>query len=108
MSLYMYQGAYTPESWAAQINDPQNRVEAVGKKVCDSVGGELVGGWLSFGDFDIVLILDVPDNISAAAIGLAVASGGAIKSSKTTVLMTGDEGVAALQKASSVSYAPKK
>ena len=108
MPLYMYQGAYTPESWSAQISDPQNRVEAVGNRVCESVGEKLVGGWLSFGDFDIVLILDVPDNVSAAAIGLAVASGGAIKSSKTTVLMSGDEGVAALQKASSVTYAPKK
>lgn len=108
MPLYMYQGSYTPESWAAQISDPQNRVESIGNRVCESVGGKLIGGWLSFGEFDIVLILDVPDNISVAAIGLAVASGGAIKSSKTTVLMTGDEGVAALQKASSVTYAPKK
>ena len=108
MALYMYQGAYTPESWAAQIADPQNRVEAIGKRVCESVGGKLVGGWYSFGEYDIVLIVDAPDNVSVAAIGMAVAAGGGIKSAKTTVLMTGEEGVAALQKASSVSYAPKK
>lgn len=108
MPLYMYQGAYTPESWAAQISDPQNRVEAVGHKVCESVGGKLVGGWYSFGEFDIVLILDVPDNISTAAIGMAVAAGGAIKAARTTVLLGGEEGVAAMKKAASVSYAPKK
>lgn len=108
MALYMYQGAYSAESWAAQVADPQNRVQAVGQLACESVGGKLVGGWLSFGDYDIVLILDVPDNTSAAAIGMAVAAAGAIKASKTTVLMSGEDGVAALQKAASVSYTPKK
>ncbi|MXN66988.1 GYD domain-containing protein [Stappia sp. GBMRC 2046] len=108
MALYLYQGAYTSESWAAQLADPQNRVETVGRAVCESVGGRLVGGWLSFGEFDIVLIMDVPDNVSIAAIGMAVGAGGAMKSSKTTVLMSGDDGVAALRKASSVTYKPKK
>lgn len=108
MALYMYQGAYTPESWAAQIADPQNRVDAVGRAAAESVGGKLVGAWLSFGEYDIVLILDVPDNVSMAAIGLAVAAAGAIKSARTTVLMTGEEGVTAMKKASSVNYAPKK
>lgn len=108
MALYMYQGAYTPESWAAQLADPQNRVEAVGKAVCESVGGRLIGGWLSFGEFDIVLIMEVPDNVSIASIGMAVAAGGAMKSSNTTVLMTGEDGVAAMRKAASVTYKPKK
>jgi hypothetical protein len=52
--------------------------------------------------------MEIPDNVSMAAVGIAVAAGGAIKSARTTVLMTGAEGVAAMQKASSVSYAPKK
>ncbi|MBA5776443.1 GYD domain-containing protein [Stappia sp. F7233] len=108
MALYLYQAAYTSESWAAQVADPQNRVENVGRHVCESVGGRLVGGWLSFGDYDIVLVMDIPDNVSVAAVGMAVAAGGAIKSSKTTVLMSGEDGVAALRKASSVGYKPKK
>lgn len=108
MAVYMYQGAYTSESWAAQISDPQNRVEAVGQRVAKSVGGKLVGGWYAFGEYDIVLIIEAPENVDMAAAGMAVAAGGAMKSAKTTVLMTGEEGVAAMQKASSVSYAPKK
>ena len=32
MPIYMYQAAYTPESWAAQLKNPQNRVEAVGRQ----------------------------------------------------------------------------
>ncbi len=110
MPLYMYQAAYTPESWAAQIKNPQNRVETVGQKVCEAVGGKYVGGWLCFGDYDLVIIADVPDNESMAAIALAVGAGGAIKASKTTVLMTGKEGVAALEKADAVAkaYSPAR
>ncbi len=105
MPLYMYQAAYTPESWAAQVNNPQNRVETVGRQVCEAVGGKLVGGWLCFGEYDLVIIADVPNNESMTAIALGVAAGGAIKASKTTVLMTGTEGVAALKKADAVAKA---
>jgi uncharacterized protein with GYD domain len=105
MALYLYQAAYTADSWAAQMKNPQNRVETVGRQVCEAAGGKLIGGWLCFGDYDLVLIADVPDNESMAAIALAVGAGGAVKSSKTTVLMTGDHGVAALKKANAVAKA---
>ena len=110
MALYMYQAAYTPESWAAQVKNPQNRVEAVGRQACEAVGGKLVGGWLCFGDYDLVIIADVPNVESMAAIALAIAAGGAIKSSKTTVLMSGAQGVEALKKADAVAktYRPAK
>ncbi len=110
MPLYMYQAAYNPESWAAQIKNPQNRVEAVGRQACEAVGGKLVGGWLCFGEYDLVIIADVPNNESMAAIALAVGAGGAIKASKTTVFMTGTEGVTALEMADAVAkaYSPAR
>ena len=110
MPLYMYQAAYTHESWAAQMKNPQNLVEAVGRQVCESVGGKLVGGWLCFGEYDLVIIADVPNNESMAAIALAVGAAGAIKASKTTVLITGTEGMAALEKADAVAkaYSPAR
>ena len=110
MPLYMYQATYTTESWATQMKNPQNRVETVGRQACESVGGKLVGGWLCFGDYDLVIIADVPNNESMAAIALAIGAGGAIKASKTTVLMTGTEGVGALEKADTVakSYTPAR
>ena len=75
----------------------------MGRQLCEAVGGKFVGGWLCFGDYDLVLIADVPDNESMSAIALAVAAGGAIKAAKTTVLMTGAEGVEALKKAGAVA-----
>jgi uncharacterized protein with GYD domain len=103
----MYQAGYTAESWAAQMEKPQNRIETVARKACKAVGGKLVGGWLCFGEYDFVIIADVPDKESMAAIAIAVGAGGAIKSSKTTVLMTAKEGIEALEKASAVAGAYK-
>src|SRR6266566_7369158 len=103
MPIYMYQAAYTPESWAAQLKNPQNRVESVGRQICEAVGGKCLGAWYCFGDYDLVIIADVPNNQAMSAIALAVAAGGAIKASKTTVLMTGPEVVGALTKAGVVA-----
>jgi uncharacterized protein with GYD domain len=110
MPIYMYQAAYTPESWAAQLKNPQNRVEAVGRQACEAVGGKLVGGWYCFGDYDLAIIADVPDNEAMSAIALAIAAGGAIKASKTTVLLTGAEFVGAMKKADAVAkvYKPAR
>jgi uncharacterized protein with GYD domain len=57
-----------------------------------------------------MLIADVPDIESMAAIAVAIAAGGAIKSSQTTALMTGAELVAALKKSESVikGYRPAR
>ncbi|KZD25401.1 GYD domain-containing protein [Tardiphaga robiniae] len=110
MPLYMYQAAYTPESWAAQMKNPQNRVESVGRQTTEAVGGTLIGGWYCLGEYDVMLIADVPDIESMAAIAVAIAAGGAIKSSQTTALMTGEELVAALKKSESVikGYKPAR
>jgi uncharacterized protein with GYD domain len=110
MPIYMYQGAYTSESWAAQIKNPKNRVEAVGRQACEAVGGKLLGGWYCFGDYDFVIIADVPGNEAMSAIALAIAAGGAIKSAKTTVLMKGAEIVGALKKATAFAknYKPAR
>ena len=110
MALYMYQAAYTPESWAAQLKNPQNRVETVGKAACEAVGGKMVGGWYCFGEFDLVIIADVPDDESMSAIAVAIAAGGALKAGKTTKLLTGAQGVEALKKADAVAkiYRPAR
>jgi uncharacterized protein with GYD domain len=103
MPFYMYQGAYTSQSWAAQVKNPQNRIETVGHQACEAVGGKMVGAWYCFGDFDFILIADVPNNESMTAISLAVAAGGAIKNSRTTPLMTGAQAVEAMKKVADVA-----
>jgi uncharacterized protein with GYD domain len=85
------------------VKNPQNRIDTVGRQACEAVGGKLVGAWYCFGDFDFILIADVPNNESMTAISLAVAAGGAIKSSRTTPLMTGAQAVEAMKKVADVA-----
>ena len=110
MSLYMYQFAYTPESWAAQMKHPENRIESIGRQLCEAAGGKLIGAWLCFGEYDVVTIVDMPNEESMSALALALAAGGALKASKTTTLITAAQGVEALKKAASVAktYRPAK
>jgi uncharacterized protein with GYD domain len=110
MALYMYQAAYTGESWAAQLKNPQNRIETVGKAAAEAVGGRLVGGWYCFGEYDIIAIIEVPNDEAMSAIAIALAAGGAVKAGKTTKLMSGAQGVAAIQQADAVAriYRPAR
>ena len=107
MPSYLVQVSYTAEAVAALIKKPQDRTEVV-RKAIEKLGGTLHGLWLSFGDHDVVVLADLPDNTSAAAIALAVAGGGACKSVKTTPLLSVDEGMAALKMAATSGYKPVK
>ena len=102
MHLYLYQAAYTGESLAAQIKNPQDRVQAVGAMLTEAIQGKMIAGGYSFGEYDIAFIYEAPDDASATAISVAVAAGGAVKAAKTTRLMSGAEWVSGLQKAQAV------
>lgn len=107
MPLYLYQAAYTSQGWATLIEKPQNRIEAV-RPAVEKLGGKIRGAYFSFGEYDVVLIAEMPDNVSMAALAMAIAAGGAVKNAQTTVLMSPDDGLAAMQKASTSGYRPPK
>ena len=103
MAYYMIQTAFTAEAWGAMLKNPQNRAEQV-RPMIEKLGGKLEGYWSCFGDYDTVLIVQAPDNIGAAALALAAAGGGALRSAKTTPLMTMDETIEALKRAGKAGY----
>jgi uncharacterized protein with GYD domain len=98
MAHYLCQLAYTNEAWAAQIKNPADRVKVVAPFL-ERLGARFEAAYLSFGEYDIVFIMEAPDNVSAAAVSLAITAGGAVKAYKTTPLMTPDEGIEAMRKA---------
>jgi uncharacterized protein with GYD domain len=98
MAYYLLQVAYTPQAWAAMIKKPHVRLEGL-RPLLERLGGKLDGGWLAFGEYDAVLICQLPDHASAAALAMAASAEGAIKAIKTTPLMTVEESLDALQKA---------
>jgi uncharacterized protein with GYD domain len=105
MPSYLLQVSYSAEAWAAMIKHPEDRIEAVRKSV-EKLGGSIHSGWLAFGEYDLVAVLDMPDNTSAAAFSIAVGAGGACKNVKTTPLLNVDEAKAAMQKAGTSGYKP--
>ena len=107
MALYMYQAAYTAESMAAQIKDPQDRIEAV-RPSLDALGAKILAGGYPFGDHDVLVIYEAADDTVAASVAMAVAAGGAVRSARTTRLLTGPEWVESLRKAQGSTYRPAR
>ncbi len=105
MAHYLLLGSYTNEGWAAQIKSPQNRIEAI-RPVVERLGGSIEAGYLAFGEYDLVILVQMPNNISMAALSLAASAGGALSALKTVPLLTIDEGLEALAKAGSLEYKP--
>jgi uncharacterized protein with GYD domain len=105
MALYMYQAAYTAESMAAQIKEPQDRIEAVRPPV-EALGAKILAGGYPFGEYDVLLVLEAPDDTTAASVAMAVAAGGAVKSAKTTRLLSGQEWTESQRKAHGSQYRP--
>jgi uncharacterized protein with GYD domain len=103
MPLYLSRFSDTPETWARLIGNPEDRREAV-QEYIESVGGKLHGFWYAFGEHDGYTLWEAPDNVSMAAVALAIAGGGALSSLETTVLLTVDETMDALRKAQQVGY----
>ena len=107
MALYMYQAAYTAESIAAQIKEPQDRIEAV-RSALDALGAKILAGGYPFGDYDVLVIYEAADDTVAASVAMTVAAGGAVRSATTTRLLTGPEWVESLRKAQGSMYRPAR
>ena len=105
MAHYLLQVAYSTGAWSALVGNPHDRIDAI-RPVVERLGGKVIGGWMSFGDYDTVAIIDLPTNVEAAAFSMAVAAGGSCKSMKTTPLLTAEETVKALKTASNSGYKP--
>jgi uncharacterized protein with GYD domain len=105
MALYLTRFSYTPATWAKLIKNPEDRREAA-KQYIEATGGKLHGFWYAFGEYDGYTLWEAPDNVSMAATALAIGAGGALSSLQTTVLLSVEDAVAAMKKASSIAYRP--
>ena len=105
MPFYMSEVSYTSEAWAAQIANPQDRSAVVAQMMAGK-GGRMVSFYYAFGEYDIVLISEAPDNTTIASALIAATGAGAISKLRTTVLMTAEEGLAAIRGAGDVTYTP--
>src|SRR6188768_4556048 len=103
MALYLTQFGYTPETWARLAQKPEDR-RIAGQEYIESVGGKLHGFWYAFGEYDAYNLWEAPDNVSMAAVALAIGGGGALSRIETTPLLTVEETLEALGRAQSIGY----
>ena len=105
MALYLTRFSYTPETWARLSQKPEDRRDAA-REYIEAVGGKLHGFWYAFGEYDAYSLLEAPDNVSIAAVAMAISGGGALSRYETTVLLTVEETMDAMRKAGEIKYRP--
>ena len=103
MPKYLIQAAYSAEGVKGLLKDGGSKRRAAAEAAIKGLGGKLDAFYFAFGDTDVFALADAPDNISAAAVSLAVSASGAVHT-KITVLLTPEEMDQAAKK--SVSYRP--
>ena len=103
MPLYMSQVSYTTEAWATLTKNPEDRSE-VFSSLTQTMGGRLLSLYYTFGEYDVLVIYEAPDESTAAAIVLAAISPGHLSRVKTTVMLSAQEGMEAMRKAGEATY----
>lgn len=105
MPFYLMRFSYTPEAWARLIQKPEDRRE-VARSVVEKIGGKLHGFWYGFGEHDGFVLIEAPNNVSAAAFSVGIIASGSLSSAETTVLLTVEETIEMLEKAQGLPYKP--
>jgi uncharacterized protein with GYD domain len=107
MVLSMIQFSYKSETVGKLINNPEDRSIAV-KKLIEKLGGKMHSFYYSYGDYDGLIIAEMPDNVSQLATVMTAFSGGGTAKLKTTILFSVEEAMAAMKKSSGLKLEQPK
>jgi uncharacterized protein with GYD domain len=103
MNSFLILASYQPKTWTTLVKEPKNRLE-VAIPIIENLGGKIQCAYLSFGDYDSVAIVDMPNNITAASLSMALYATGAFKTVKTTPVLSWKDAVEAMKQAKEVLY----
>ena len=98
MNFYLMRAKVSQEAMNALVERPEDRLISM-TKVLQGVGGRLHYYFFCFGKYDIVLIYELPDDVSAAALSMVLTSSGSVTEVDTTPLLTMQEAIEAMQQA---------
>ena len=101
MAHYLIEVGYTAQSWANQIDTKANVVDRI-TPALDACGARLESMYYAFGENDLIGVIDFKKPEDAAAFGLAMAAGGALRSFKTTPLLSVEQGMTSMKKAAEI------
>ena len=90
MPRYLVPGSYTSEGLKGLLKEGGSGRRKAVESAVKSMGGHLEAYYFAFGDSDVFSIVEVPDNVTAAALAIGISSTGTV-GTKTTVLLTAEE-----------------
>jgi uncharacterized protein with GYD domain len=102
LPIFITQGRYTRDAIKGMVVSPEDRTDAV-SRLLSKVGGKLLGYYVTFGDYDFLVIAEAPGETQMAAVLLAASSGGGITDLKTSLAMTAIEAKGAFAAASDLT-----
>ncbi len=105
MALYLVQASYSSSAVAAMVEHPTDRAAAI-RPVIKRMGGKLQGMWFSFGEFDVVAVIEMPDAVNAAAFAMAIGATGVASDYRTTLLLSAAQAKEAMEMAGGSGYKP--
>ena len=97
MPMFAFVGSYTAETWANMTTDVAER-EAGVRRLVEGMGGRLEAFYFMFGDDDILIVFEAPDDVTAGAIVVKAVSGGGLARGRTHRLFRPDEGSEMMRK----------
>lgn len=103
MPVYLVRLKQSPETFARLIEKPEDR-RPVAQALAEKLGGSVHGYWYAFGEYDIVVLAELPDNVALATLISKIAASGAWSGGETTVLLTVEEMVEAYKRAGALEY----
>ena len=95
MPKYMYQASYTEDGYRGLVKDTASGRRKAIESAVGALGGKVEAFYYAFGVDDVVLIMELPDNISAAGLAMTVSSSGMVRG-RTTPLLTVEDADKAL------------
>ena len=107
MAFYLLRAKYAQDSMNALVQRPEDRMLTT-TRLLKEVGGRLHYYFFCFGEYDIVLLFELPDNVSAASLSMTLSAAGTVAATETTPLLTMEEAVSAMHQAREASgiYVP--
>ena len=90
MPKFLMQAQYTSEGIKGLVRDSASGRRADVQAAVKAVGGEIEAFYFSFGEDDVIIIADIPDNVKATALNLTSLGSGAVRV-RTTPLLTVEE-----------------
>jgi uncharacterized protein with GYD domain len=106
MPIFISQGRYSYGAIKGMIAQPEDRSKAVSRLVKDA-GGRLLSYYLTFGEYDFLLVAEAPNESAMAAAVLAAASGGGVTDLRTTLAMTPTDAMKAFEAAAGLAQSFK-